>query len=159
MHYIKFIMKNIVFSLIKYLYYFSFTAMIILYLFPGSLIGFLLYEDFARQPDLIANPIGTSINHLLAFLYLSLLGFIKYFHKKKLFQILMYFTCLSIILELSHFLIPNRSFQLLDLFGNLIGTLFSFFIVIFYQQLKEDFNVKIFLYINISIFIFSLFTF
>ena len=57
MHYIKFIMKNIVFSLIKYLYYFSFTAMIILYLFPGSLIGFLLYEDFARQPDLIANPI------------------------------------------------------------------------------------------------------
>ena len=84
MHYIKFIMKNIVFSLIKYLYYFSFTAMIILYLFPGSLIGFLLYEDFARQPDLIANPIGTSINHALAFLYLSLLGFINYFHKKKL---------------------------------------------------------------------------
>lgn len=139
MHYIKFIMKNIVFSLIKYLYYFSFTAMIILYLFPGSLIGFLLYEDFARQPDLIANPIGTSINHLLAFLYLSLLGFIKYFHKKKLFQILMYFTCLSIILELSHFLIPNRSFQLSDLFGNLIGTSFSFFIVIFYQQLKRRF--------------------
>lgn len=132
-------MKNIVFSLIKYLYYFSFTAMIILYLFPGSLIGFLLYEDFARQPDLIANPIGTSINHLLAFLYLSLLGFIKYFHKKKLFQILMYFTCLSIILELSHFLIPNRSFQLSDLFGNLIGTSFSFFIVIFYQQLKRRF--------------------
>ena len=139
MHYIKFIMKNIVFSLIKYLYYFSFTAMIILYLFPGSLIGFLLYEDFARQPDLIANPIGTSINHLLAFLYLSLLGFIKYFHKKKLFQILMYFTCLSIILELSHFLIPNRSFQLSDLFGNLIGTSFSFFMVIFYQQLKRRF--------------------
>ncbi len=132
-------MKNIVFSLIKYLYYFSFTAMIILYLFPGSLIGFLLYEDFARQPDLIANPIGTSINHLLAFLYLSLLGFIKYFHKKKLFQILMYFTCLSIILELSHFLIPNRSFQLSDLFGNLIGTSFSFFMVIFYQQLKRRF--------------------
>ena len=132
-------MKNIVFSLIKYLYYFSFTAMIILYLFPGSLIGFLLYEDFARQPDLITNPIGTSINHALAFLYLSLLGFIKYFHKKKLFQILMYFTCLSIILELSHFLIPNRSFQLSDLFGNLIGTSFSFFIVIFYQQLKRRF--------------------
>ena len=139
MHYIKFIMKNIVFSLIKYLYYFSFTAMIILYLFPGSLIGFLLYEDFARQPDLIANPIGTSINHLLAFLYLSLLGFINYFQKKKLLRILVYFTCLSIILELSHFLIPNRSFQLLDLFGNLIGTLFSFFIVIFYQQLKGRF--------------------
>ena len=139
MYYIKFIMKNIVFSLIKYLYYFSFTAMIILYLFPGSLIGFLLYEDFARQPDLIINPIETSINHLLAFFYLSLLGFINYFHKKKLLQILIYFACLSIILELSHFLIPNRSFQLLDLLGNLIGTSFSFFIVIFYQQLKRRF--------------------
>ena len=139
MHYIKFIMKNIVFSLIKYLYYFSFTAMIILYLFPGSIIGFLLYDDFAIQPDLIANPIGTSINHLLAFLYLSLLGFINYFQKKKLLRILVYFTCLSIILELSHFLIPNRSFQLSDLFGNLIGTSFSFFIVIFYQQFKRRF--------------------
>ena len=161
MHYIKFIMKNIVFSLIKYLYYFSFTAMIILYLFPGSLIGFLLYEDFARQPDLIANPIGTSINHLLAFLYLSLLGFIKYFFfKKKLFQILMYFTCLSIILELSHFLIPNRSFQLLDLFGNLIGTLFSFFYSNILSAIKKKIlMLKFFLYINISIFIFSLFTF
>ena len=109
--------------------------MIILYLFPGSLIGFLLYEDFARQPDLIANPIGTSINHALAFLYLSLLGFINYFHKKKLLRILIYFACLSIILELSHFLIPNRSFQLSDLFGNLAGVIIA--IILFYFLKKQ----------------------
>ena len=63
-------MKNNVLKMIKYLYYFSLIVLLILYLFPGSLIGYLLYGDFGKQPDLIPNPIGTSINHALAFLYL-----------------------------------------------------------------------------------------
>ena len=66
-------MKNNVLKMIKYLYYFSLIALLILYLFPGSLIGYLLYGDLGKQPDFIPNPIGTSINHLLAFLYLSML--------------------------------------------------------------------------------------
>ena len=71
-------MKNNVLKLIKYLYYFSLIALLILYLFPGSLIGYFLYGDLGKQPDLIPNPIGTSINHALAFLYLSMLGLISY---------------------------------------------------------------------------------
>ena len=130
-------MKNNVLKLIKYLYYFSLIALFILYLFPGSLIGYLLYGDFGKQPDLIPNPIGTSINHALAFLYLSILGFISYMRDKSFNQTTIFLISLSIILELSHYFIPNRSFQFLDLFANLLGTFLAIFIIIFYKKYKK----------------------
>ena len=124
-------MKNNVLKMIKYLYYFSLISLFILYLFPGSLIGYFLYGDLGKQPDLIPNPIGTSINHALAFLYLSILGLISYMRDKSFNQNIIFLISLSVILELSHYFIPNRSFQFLDLFGNLIGTLLAIFIIIF----------------------------
>ena len=130
-------MKNNVLKLIKYLYYFSLIALFILYLFPGSLIGYLLYGDLGKQPDLIPNPIGTSINHALAFLYLSMLGLISYMKLKSFIQTNIFLISLSIILELSHYLIPNRSFEFLDLFANLLGTLMAIFIIIFYKKYKK----------------------
>ena len=130
-------MKNNVLKLIKYLYYFSLITLTILYLFPGSLIGYLFYGDFGTQPDLIPNPIGTSINHALAFLYLSMLGLISYMRDKSFNQNMIFLISLSIILELSHYFIPNRSFQFLDLFGNLLGTLLAIFIIVFYKRYKK----------------------
>ena len=122
--------------MIKYLSYFSLVILLILYLFPGSLIGYLFYGDFGKQPDLIPNPIGTSINHALAFLYLSILCLIS--HKKKNFyQTSIFLISLSIILELSHYLIPNRSFEFLDLFANLLGTSLGIFIIISYKKYKK----------------------
>ena len=122
---------------IKFFYYFSLTGLLILYLFPGSLIGYLLYGDFGKQPDFIPNPIGTSINHALAFFYLSILGLISYLRDKSFNQATTFLISLSIILELSHYFIPNRSFQFLDLFGNLLGTLIAIFIIIFYKKYKK----------------------
>ena len=130
-------MKNNVLKLIKYLYYFSLIALLILYLFPGSLIGYLFYGDYGKQPDLIPNPIGTSINHALAFFYLSILGLISYMRDKSYNLNIIFLISLSVILELSHYFIPNRSFQFLDLFGNLIGTLLAIFIIIFYKKYKK----------------------
>ena len=130
-------MKNNVLKLIKYLYYFSLIALFILYLFPGSLIGYLFYGDFGTQPDLIPNPIGTSINHALAFLYLSILGLISYMRNKNYNQLCIFLISLSIILELAHYFIPNRSFEFLDLFANLLGTLIAIFIIIFYKKYKK----------------------
>ena len=130
-------MKNNVLKLIKYLYYFSLIALFILYLFPGSLIGYFLYGDLGKQPDFIPNPIGTSINHALAFLYLSILGFISYMRDKSFNQTTIFLISLSIILELSHYFIPNRSFEFLDLFANLLGTLIAIFIIIFYKRYKK----------------------
>ncbi len=129
-------MKKNVLKMIKYLSYFSLVILLILYLFPGSLIGYLFYGDFGKQPDLIPNPIGTSINHALAFLYLSILCLI--IHKKKnLYQTSIFLISLSIILELSHYLIPNRSFEFLDLFANLLGTSLGIFIIISYKKYKK----------------------
>ena len=122
---------------IKFFYYFSLTGLLILYLFPGSLIGYLLYGDFGKQPDFIPNPIGTSINHALAFFYLSILGLISYLRDKSFNQATTFLISLSIILELSHYFIPNRSFQFLDLFGNLLGTLLAIFIIVIYKKYKK----------------------
>ena len=122
---------------VRYIYYFSLTGLLILYLFPGSLIGYLFYGDFGKQPDFIPNPIGTSINHALAFFYLSILGLISYLRDKSFNQATTFLISLSIILELSHYFIPNRSFQFLDLFGNLLGTLIAILIIIFYKKYKK----------------------
>ena len=130
-------MKNNVLKLIKYLYYFSLIALFILYLFPGSLVGYLFYGDFGKQPDLISNPIGTSINHALAFLCFSMLGLISYMRDKRFNQNMILLISLSIILELTHYIIPNRSFEFLDLFANLLGTLIAIFIIVFYKKYKK----------------------
>ena len=123
--------------IVCYLYYFSLTGLLILYLFPGSLIGYFLYEDLGRQPDLISNPLGTSINHALAFFYLSILGLISYMRETSFNQTIIFLLALSIVLELSHLIIPNRSFQSLDLFANLLGTLLAIVIIFLYKRLKN----------------------
>ena len=130
-------MKNNVLKMIKYLYYFSFIALFILYLFPGSIIGYLLYGDFGKQLDFIPNPIGTSINHALAFLYLSMLGLMSHIRGKSFNQTIIFLISLSIILELFHYFIPNRSFELLDFFANLLGTSLGIFIIISYKKYKK----------------------
>ncbi len=123
--------------LIRYLYYFSLIGLLILYLFPGSLLGYFFYGDFEKQLDLISNPIGTSINHSLAFFYVSIIGLISYLKDKSFKKVVIFLFALSIILELSHFLIPNRFFQSVDLFGNLLGTLLAIVIIFFYKRLKN----------------------
>ena len=119
------------------MYYFSLTSLLILYLFPGSLIGYFFYADLSQQPDMIPNPMGTSINHALAFFYLSILGLISYMKGATFNQTIIFLLILSIVLELSHLIIPNRSFQSLDLFANLLGTLLAIVVIFFYKRLKN----------------------
>ena len=123
--------------IVRYLYNFSLVCLLILYLFPGSLIGYLFYGDFSRQPDIIPNPLGTSINHTIAFFYLSILGLISYMRGTSFKQTLIFLVVVSLILELSHLIIPNRSFQYSDLFANLLGTLLAIVIIFLYKRLKN----------------------
>ena len=123
--------------IVRYLYYFSLTGLLILYLFPGSLIGYFLYGDFSQQPDMIPNPMGTSINHALAFFYLSILGLMSYMRGAGFNQTIIFLIVLSLLLELSHLIIPNRSFQSLDLFANLLGTLLAIVIIFIYRKWKN----------------------
>ena len=124
-------------SIIRYLYYISFLGLLILYLFPGSLIGYFFYGDFTRQPNMIPNPLGTSINHALAFFYFSILGLIAFVETTKFKQTLIFIIGLAIILELFHLIIPNRSFQFIDLLSNLLGTFLAIVIVFFYRRYKN----------------------
>jgi VanZ family protein len=121
-------MKNNILKLIIYSYYLSLVFLLIIYLFPGSIIGYFLYGDMSKQPSLVSNPIGTSINHFFYFTYLTFLGLIYSLSKKKFINSFLFLFVLSILLELLHFFIPNRAFELNDLLSNIMGILIIFFL-------------------------------
>ena len=114
-------MKNTIFRLTEYVYYFSLVVLLILYLFPGSLIGYFLYGNLGQQPNFITNPIGTSINHLIFFFYITILAIIIRQRVKNIltsYKVILFFSC---ILEILHLIIPNRAFEFYDLLANIFG--------------------------------------
>ena len=106
-------------------------------MFPGSLIGYFLYGNLGKQPNLISNPIGTSINHLIFFFYISILGFLLQNTHKKFINSFSFLFLISIILELLHYFIPNRAFELNDLYANSLGVLIAYFIFKILKKLKN----------------------
>mgnify|MGYP001388703593 FL=1 len=121
-------MTKIIFHLLNIIFVF-------LYIYPGSLLGFFIYGDILRQPQITSNFIVSS-NHVYAFLLLSSLGLISYF--KSLKTIILYLILISIILEFLHLIIPNRSFQFSDLFGNIVGVLIPVIILILFNFWKKN---------------------
>ena len=128
MYYIKLIMKITILKLLEYIYYFSLVILLILYLFPGSLIGYILYGNLEQQPNLIPNPIGTSINHLIFFSYITTLALIVRSKAINIFTDYKIILLISFILEILHFIIPNRAFEFYDLIANMLGVLIIIFI-------------------------------
>jgi len=108
------------FSKYKFIFYLSNFILLVLYLFPGSLLGCFLYNDCQLQPQLTKDFL-VSTNHLYAFGLLSIIGLFTYKNSNKLNFLNLYLILLSIILEILHIFIPLRSFELSDLFGNLLG--------------------------------------
>ena len=96
-------------------------VLLILYLFPGSLIGYFLYGNFGQQPNLITNPIGTSINHLIFFSYITSLAIIVRLRVKNILTSFKIILFISGILEILHLIVPNRAFELYDLLANITG--------------------------------------
>ena len=85
-------------------------------------MGWFFFGDKKIQPQITPDFIVSS-NHFYVFALLSLVGFLSFIkleHKKYL---MIYLIILSIILEILHLVIPERSFQWSDLFGNLLGVL------------------------------------
>ena len=117
---------------LKYIFHFSVLFLIIISLWPGSLLGFLFYGDWGQQPDLVENPFGTTINHFIYYIYLSLLGFFIYLKSENFKKLVYGLFFLSITLELLHFIIPNRSFQLADLLGNILGVMVAYLVIKIY---------------------------
>ncbi len=129
-------MKNTIFKLTEYVYYFSLLVLFILYLFPGSLIGYFLYGNLGQQPNLIANPIGTSINHLIFFSYITVLAVAARFRIKNIFTNYKVILFISCILEILHLVVPNRAFELYDLTANIAGVVIVLLINSFIKWLK-----------------------
>ena len=129
-------MKNTIFKLLKYLYYLALVTLFILYLFPGSLIGYFLYENLGQQLDLIPNPIGTSINHLISFIFLSSLAFILRVRERKFINSFQFLFFTSILLETLHFFIPNRAFEYYDLFANFTGVIVAYLFIQLILKIK-----------------------
>ncbi len=114
------------FSENRFIFYSINFILIILYIFPGSILGLAIYNDINTQPQITPNFIISS-NHFYVFIVLSLIGLLTFKISKQRKYLIVYLIILSIILELFHLIIPLRSFQWSDLFGNLFGV----FIVIF----------------------------
>jgi len=123
------------FSRFKFIFYSCNFILIILYIFPGSLLGCFLYNDCEIQPQITPNFI-VSTNHLYAFLVLSIIGILTFPKKNQFYKLSFYLIFLSIILEIFQYFIPVRSFQFSDLFGNLLGVLII--IIIFYFFRKNE---------------------
>ena len=123
-------------SKIKLLFQVLNIIFIILYVYPGSILGYFFYRDFSIQPH-ITKDFLVSSNHLYAFLVLSLIGLFAYYKSSKM-MILNYLILISIILEVLHLVIPNRSFQYSDLFGNIIGVLLSILLINIFKFWRKD---------------------
>ena len=109
----------------KLIFHFLNVFIIILSLYPGSLLGCYLFNDCSYDPQIAEEFIASSVstNHLYAFGILTLFGILAYNKKSKINFLFIYLIFISIILELVHIFIPVRVFQIEDLLGNFIGVI------------------------------------
>ena len=124
--------------ILKYIFHFSALFLIVISLWPGSLLGFLFYGDWGQQPNLVENPFGTAINHFIYYIYLSLLGFFIYLKNENFKKLVYGLFFLSIILELLHLIIPNRSFQIADLVSNILGVMVAYLVIKIYLFINHE---------------------
>tara|TARA_B100000686_G_scaffold294088_1_gene324054 strand:- start:890 stop:1285 length:396 start_codon:yes stop_codon:yes gene_type:complete len=122
---------------LKFIFHISILLLIVLSLFPGSLLGLLLYGDLGKQPNIIENPFGTTINHFIYYFYVTILGLFAYLRDKNFKKLVYVLFCLSLILEIMQYAVPNRAFQLNDLIGNFLGVLVAYFLVKIYLHFKH----------------------
>ena len=123
---------------LKSIFHISVLFLIVISLWPGSLLGFLFYGDWGQQPNLVENPFGTAINHFIYYICLSLLGFFIYLKNKNFRKLVYGLFFLAITLELLHFIIPNRSFQLVDLISNIFGVMVAYLVIKIYSFVNKS---------------------
>ena len=115
-------------NIFKNIFHFLNIILIFLYLFPGSILGWFFYRNLKKQPLLTEDYINISSNHFYTFFVLSFIGIFSHLKHKKLNLLIKYLLLLSVILELSHLLIPQRGFELRDLFGIILGVMVAIII-------------------------------
>jgi|TARA_B100001564_G_scaffold17938_1_gene13664 VanZ family protein len=125
------------FSNYRIIFYSLNIFLITLYLFPGSLVGWFIYGNKKIQPQITPDFIISS-NHFYVFILISAIGFLSFKNQNQFKNLIIYLVLLSLILEIFHLFIPERSFQLSDLFGNFLGVI----VVIFVRKLINKYGVS-----------------
>mgnify|MGYP001165472570 FL=1 len=133
-------MFNKFFSFLRTIFYIANFVLISLYIFPGSILGWLFYGNAGLQPQITSDFLVSS-NHVYAFILLSILGYFSY-EKTKLSFLFIYLFCLAICLEILHLVIPNRGFEFSDLFGNLLGVILIYFYYLIKKYLFKRIDEK-----------------
>ena len=134
---------------LMFIFYVSLLLLIIIALYPGSLLGFLLYEDFGMQPNFAVNPYFTpipshlytyasTINHFIAFFYVSLLGLCLYLRSHNFQKIVYGLFFSSIFLELLQTIVPRRVFEIYDVSANFAGVLVAYCLIEIYKFWNKD---------------------
>ena len=118
----------------KILFHIINLILIFFYLYPGSLIGLIFYDNIKKQPQITRDFFYVSSNHFYVFVILTFVGIFAYRKDEKINLVVKYLFLLSIIIELFHFIVPQRNFELIDLFGNILGVSLVYLL---YKLLRE----------------------
>ena len=77
-------------SKFKIIFYFTNFCLIFLYLFPGSLMGLIIYNDKKIQPQITSDFLVSS-NHFYVFVFVSIIGLFTFKKIKQIKYLKIYF--------------------------------------------------------------------
>ena len=97
------------FSKYKIIFYFSNFFLVFLYIFPGSLLGVIMYDNKNIQPQITPDFIVSS-NHFYVFVFISTLGFLSFIKQKQTNNLIIY--CLLPILLFTTSLAEEKKIKL-----------------------------------------------
>ena len=136
---------------LKLIFYASLILLVIISLFPGSLLGLVVFNDIGRQPTLADNPIyelipssvnnhifAGALNHFIFYFYISIIGLILYSRNEIFKEIIYVLFFLSVLLEVIQFIIPKRAFEIYDVIANFMGILTAYFLVKIYLVFSKS---------------------
>ena len=134
---------------LKFIFYISILLLIVITLYPGSLLGLLLYGDQGFQPNLAVNPyftplrsidyaLASIINHFVFYFCLSTLGLCLYWRSQNFQKIVYGLFFLSIFLEVLQFAIPRRAFEIYDVSANFTGVLVAYCLIKIYNSWSKS---------------------
>jgi len=135
-------------NFLKFIFYVSVLLLIVITLYPGSLLGLLIHGDLGFQPNLAKNPYYTPIpihlytyasiiNHFIAYFYISMLGLCLYLRSHNFQKIVFGLIFLSIFLEVLQFIVPFRAFEIYDVSANFAGVLVAYYLLKIYKFWKN----------------------
>ena len=133
---------------LKFIFYISVVLLIVITLYPGSLLGLLICGDLGFQPNLAKNPYFTPIpihlythasilNHFIAYFCVSMLGLYLYLRSHNFQKIVYGLFFLSIFLEILQLIVPRRAFEIYDISANFAGVLVAYCLLKIYKIWKN----------------------